>query len=488
MLKKYVVLVSLCTLVLYSAGQAQWNSDALSVGLMGGFDVAKTESPNNSLHFLGRGFARNFLSDKFALELGLGYGVLAGADYTTYNTPIDLRLDYFPIQIDKLRPYLYAGYGFTSYRVDRIPALASPSAKLDAWAGFVPVGVGVSYKLNEHYSLEGGVGYNLSSTYDLNARRDGGSRDGWWGALIGIAYTPFDKNKDSDGDGLTDEEEKILGTDPHNPDTDGDGLSDGDEVHIYHTDPLKKDTDGDGLSDGDEVKIYHTDPLKWDTDGDGLSDGDEVLKYHTDPLKWDTDGDGLSDGDEVNKYHTDPLKWDTDGDSLSDGDEVLKYHTDPLKRDTDGGGVDDGTEVRRGTNPLDPSDDFPKAPKEEPKKDISNVAKGQSLVLEGIEFETGKSTVTGKSASILDTVVNVLTANPDIAVEVQGHTDNKGKEAANVKLSQRRAESVMEYLVKHGIDAKRLTAKGYGSSKPAATNDTDEGRQKNRRIEFLRTN
>lgn len=59
---------------------------------------------------------------------------------------------------------------------------------------------------------------------------------------------------DSDGDGLTDAEEKTLGTDPKNPDTDGDGLSDRDEVKIYHTDPLKKDTDGDGVSDGDEVK------------------------------------------------------------------------------------------------------------------------------------------------------------------------------------------------------------------------------------------
>lgn len=65
---------------------------------------------------------------------------------------------------------------------------------------------------------------------------------------------------DSDGDGLTDAEEKALGTDPKNPDTDGDGLSDGDEVHIWHTDPLKKDTDGDGFNDGDEIKNGY-DPL-----------------------------------------------------------------------------------------------------------------------------------------------------------------------------------------------------------------------------------
>lgn len=65
---------------------------------------------------------------------------------------------------------------------------------------------------------------------------------------------------DSDGDGLSNAEEKTLGTDPNNPDTDGDGLSDGDEVRIWHTDPLKKDTDGDGFNDGDEIKNGY-DPL-----------------------------------------------------------------------------------------------------------------------------------------------------------------------------------------------------------------------------------
>ena len=81
---------------------------------------------------------------------------------------------------------------------------------------------------------------------------------------------------DTDNDGLTNQEEAILGTDSNNKDTDGDGLSDYDEVKIYNTNPLKVDTDGDGLSDYEEVKIYHTDPLKADTDGDGHNDGEEV--------------------------------------------------------------------------------------------------------------------------------------------------------------------------------------------------------------------
>ena len=140
-------------------------------------------------------------------------------------------------------------------------------------------------------------------------------------------------DKDSDGDGLTDSQERELGTDPLNPDTDGDGLTDGEEVKKYNTDPLNPDTDGDGLKDGEEVKQYKTDPLNPDTDGDGLTDGAEVNVHKTDPLNPDTDGDGLTDGDEVNKYGTDPLNKNTDGDCMDDGVEVLEMKTNPLAAD-----------------------------------------------------------------------------------------------------------------------------------------------------------
>jgi hypothetical protein len=128
---------------------------------------------------------------------------------------------------------------------------------------------------------------------------------------------------DSDGDGLTDTQEKELGTDPNNPDTDGDGLNDGAEVNTTKTDPLNPDTDGDGLSDGDEVLKHKTDPNKKDTDGDGLEDGKEI-EIGTDPLKPDTDGDGLNDGLEV-QVGTKPQSEfaDTDGDGVTDGIEVL---------------------------------------------------------------------------------------------------------------------------------------------------------------------
>jgi outer membrane protein OmpA-like peptidoglycan-associated protein len=308
----------------------------------------------------------------------------------------------------------------------------------------------------------------------------------------------LNENQDSDGDGLSDMDEILIyHTDPFNPDTDGDGLSDGDEVKIYKTNPLNPDTDGDGLSDGDEVHKYHTSPRLADTDGDGLSDGDEVLKYHTDPLKKDTDGDGLSDGDEVLKYHTDPLKADTDGDGLSDGEEVLQYHTDPNNPDTDGDGLSDGYEVNTlGTNPLnrdtdgdgvpDNLDECPLTPGTPenhgcPPKPML----GQSLLISGIEFETGKSNILSSSDTVLSQADSTLRANPTIRVSINGHTDNQGDSTANKRLSLERASAVRDYLIRHGISADRLEVRGYGQDAPIAPNSTPEGRAKNRRIEFI---
>lgn len=111
---------------------------------------------------------------------------------------------------------------------------------------------------------------------------------------------------DSDGDGIPDLQEVLLGTDPDNPDTDDDGISDGDEINVWGSDPLNMDTDDDLLYDGGEL-IYGTDILNPDTDGDYLSDGNEVYVFLTDPTNPDTDGDGVLDGIEV-QNGTNPLR------------------------------------------------------------------------------------------------------------------------------------------------------------------------------------
>jgi OOP family OmpA-OmpF porin len=105
-------------------------------------------------------------------------------------------------------------------------------------------------------------------------------------------------------------------------------------------------------------------------------------------------------------------------------------------------------------------------------------------VLKGIQFDTNQSIIKPAMYSILDEVVGVLEKNPDLKVEIQGHTDNIGSADYNMKLSEMRASAVMDYIVKKGIEADRLSAKGYGLTVPIASNETPEGRAMNRRVQL----
>ncbi len=108
------------------------------------------------------------------------------------------------------------------------------------------------------------------------------------------------------------------------------------------------------------------------------------------------------------------------------------------------------------------------------------------IVLRGVNFQTNSAELTEDSVEILDRVAGTLVANPEIAVEIAGHTDSDGDAAYNIDLSQRRAETVMSYLVESGVATERLTAAGYGEEQPIASNDTAEGKAMNRRVELTR--
>jgi outer membrane protein OmpA-like peptidoglycan-associated protein len=104
-----------------------------------------------------------------------------------------------------------------------------------------------------------------------------------------------------------------------------------------------------------------------------------------------------------------------------------------------------------------------------------------NFVLDNVYFDTGKSSLKQTSFKALADLIEVLKLKSTMVIEIQGHTDNVGKEEENQKLSQDRAAEVKTYLVSKGIDAKRIEAKGYGSTMPIADNSTDAGKSKNRR-------
>ncbi len=437
---KILMLMTIFVLTL-SMASAKSNGSIFGWGLEGGVAIGDNAGSDEDISPLARGFMQIDMTKQLITRLGVSY-LPIGADgiYSTETFMADARLLFRPFQFKYASPFLYAGLGATK------DTSYGDSPMLLA----IPFGLGLQTQITPKIALEVGGGYNLSVSDELDRivrdnddtnRITNKKHDGFFTISAGISFT----NPRQEPKPIVEKKPEI--------------------------DPRTIDTDGDGLTDMDEQK-YGTDPNNPDTDGDGLSDGDEVHKYRTNPLKADTDGDGLTDYQEVMQYKTDPLKVDTDNDGLSDYDEVMVHKTNPLLKDTDGGGMEDGAELRVSKNPLDPKDD------------MIDLTEAKPIVLEGINFDTAKYAVLPETAIILQRTVNTLMANPEIKITIIGHTDNVGTDAYNQILSVNRAESVRNWLVSKGIDAKRIQTIGKSEGSPIATNDTAEGRARNRRVEI----
>jgi outer membrane protein OmpA-like peptidoglycan-associated protein len=110
---------------------------------------------------------------------------------------------------------------------------------------------------------------------------------------------------------------------------------------------------------------------------------------------------------------------------------------------------------------------------------------GTTVNLKNVLFMQAKTDILPESFPELDLVVSFLKENPKVRIELMGHTDGRGVHADNVKLSLQRVNKVKDYLVSKGIDSRRISGKGFGGSKPIASNDTEESRKMNRRVEFV---
>ena len=99
-------------------------------------------------------------------------------------------------------------------------------------------------------------------------------------------------------------------------------------------------------------------------------------------------------------------------------------------------------------------------------------------------FDINSAEVKSEAYPMLNEAILIMKKTPDLKVEIDGHTDSTGTAAYNLILSEKRAQAIKDFMVARGIDPKRLTTKGFGFTKPAASNDTKEGRAKNRRVEF----
>lgn len=144
-----------------------------------------------------------------------------------------------------------------------------------------------------------------------------------------------------------------------------------------------------------------------------------------------------------------------------------------------------GTVQFSGSTPFEVAGQRP-APEPQTKRVV--VTEDAIVIHDKIHFEFDKATIKAESFDLLDEIASVINDNPRIQrINIEGHTDSMGRDEYNEKLSDARAEAVRTYLVEHGIAADRLTHEGFGEARPIASNDSDEGRQKNRRVEFIIT-
>lgn len=256
-----------------------------------------------------------------------------------------------------------------------------------------------------------------------------------------------------------------------------------------------KDEDGDGISDDFDIcpntpEKYAVDTVgcPMDDDKDGVFNEDDecpdvpgLPAFNGCP---DSDGDGIVDSKD--KCPKVPGLAEFDGCPDSDGDGITDAEDKcPLKAgtvegqgcpDSDGDGIYDHVDVCPATPGIVANKGCPEI-KEEVKEKIRLAAKG-------IFFESGKDVLKSESFENLNVLAEILREYKEAKVIIEGHTDSQGDDADNLVLSQSRTESVKKYLTSQGIDESRMSAIGYGESKPVADNATAKGRAFNRRVDF----
>jgi outer membrane protein OmpA-like peptidoglycan-associated protein len=266
------------------------------------------------------------------------------------------------------------------------------------------------------------------------------------GFVEAVREKPKPQPGDRDGDGYLDPVDKC----PDEPEN-YNGFQDEDGC------PDDPDTDGDGLVDSIDQCILEPEDKDSYLDDDGCPEIDNDL-------------DGIVDAsDKCPNEPEDPDGYeDEDGcpDPDNDKDTVLD--------------IQDQCPNEIGSTTQEPLG-CPAKPA------LAVVTDCEVKITQQIHFAFDKDVIRPESFPVLDAVVEVLQKNPNIKIEVQGHTDNKGGDKYNKSLSDRRAASVVRYLVQHGVPQERLTSRGYGFDRPIVPNDTAQNRALNRRVQFVRT-
>ena len=312
-----------------------------------------------------------------------------------------------------------------------------------------------------------------------------------------LGWAPRSSDRDDDGlldeeDGCPDKPEDKDGFEDRDgcpdPDNDKDGILDVDDKCPLEPESANGVEDTDGCPEGDRDGDGLLDPVDECPDKPEDKDGFEDKDGCPDP---DNDKDGVLDAADKCPLKAEDKDTFEDEDGCPDPDNDKDGILDtadkcPLKAE-DVDGFEDGDGCPDTDNDqdkiLDADDKCPDDPKN--RCDAARVG-DQIRIYKRVKFASGRARIRRKSYAILNAVADILRDNPSVTrVEVQGHTDSDGRESSNLRLSQRRAEAVVVYLARRGIDRDRLVPKGYGDTEPLKPNTSEANKQANRRVQFV---
>jgi outer membrane protein OmpA-like peptidoglycan-associated protein len=415
-------------------------------------------------------------------SVGLGFLAAGG---TASNDSLSARFLINPGNSRRrFKPYALFGIGYSEYTLD--PELP-PGDEGQVDDTVFTFGGGIRMRLTPHMAFRA----EFESEYALS--------DQFHNEHLNVGLTWVvggGKPADTDGDGILDLSDRCPDTpkgalvDSHNGcpwDLDVDGIMEGidkcpETPRSWPVDPAgcPLDTDGDAVPDGadkcaDTPKgaLVKQDGCPFDTDKDTVFDGIDRCP--------DTPAGGLVDPPDS---PTAGCPHDSDNDEVVDG--VDQCPLTPAGAWVDEKGCPKDSDGDRALDGLDPCPDSPKGDKTD-REGCPRVRldKPEAQILQNVKFVEGIELWPGTDAW-LALLVEALTYWQDVGIEVGVYTDNQGSATANKNIAQRRAEVVREWLVAHGIEKRRISIRGYGSVNFVAENDTEEGRDKNRRVEVKR--
>lgn len=388
---------------------------------------------------------RYMLNNRFGLRLGVNYDFLDFMDqpYNTYYIRTSLEgvvnagdIFHFQQVMPRIGLLFHGGFGISHMWSDNNPNVATTESlgtRSDEMLNFV-FGATPQFMLNDRWSLNADLSFifhgHQTNRFDMQARSQHGAIDGYMmNVSIGASYY-FGKNK------------KHADWTPTTYGADNGDETAALEARIKTLEEQAKDDDKDGVPNSIDQEPATASGSLVDSKGVGLKDAD---------------GDGVADAydacPEVAGTFGANGCLDSDKDGVADNEDACPH--------TPGLAIDKGC---------------PQVKKED--EAVMNKA------LKGVQFNYQKAELLPSSLPVLDEVVKVMKNNPNYKLDIAGHTDNVGDPNENQILSEQRAQSVANYLVSKGVDASRLSVKGYGETQPKATNDTQEGQAINRRVEF----